>query len=125
MDRHDEETERCLREFRLCAIPPLAFAPKTVDISLRRVAVAAVVTIVAAGTIWFAHRETTRRIEAAKLHSAMSDSASGHCYATTVELTRLALEDNEKLDAILAEQSRRELPSFREKQSTLKVLAGD
>ncbi len=32
MDRYDEDTERYLREFRLRAIPPLAFAPKAGNI---------------------------------------------------------------------------------------------
>jgi ferric-dicitrate binding protein FerR (iron transport regulator) len=125
MDRYDEDTERYLREFRLRAIPPLAFAPKAGNIFLRRLAVAAAVTVFAAATIWLAHRETTRRIETAKPQFAMTNDTGGQRYVTTVELTRLALNDNEELNAILAEESRRALPSFQGKQSTLKVLAGD
>lgn len=125
MDRYEEETERYLREFRPRAIRPLALAPKAENMLLRRLAVAAAVIVFAAAAVWFAHRETTRRIETATIHSAVANNTRGRRFLTTVELTRLALEDDEKLDAVLAEESRHALPAFQGKQSTLKVLAGD
>jgi|SRR5579862_650000 len=125
MDRHDEETERYLRQFRPRAIRPLALAPKAGKMLLRSLAFAAAVTLFAAATVWFAHRETMRRTETARLQSAIANNTGVQRYVTTVELTRLALNDNEKLDEILAEESRQALPAVQGKQSTLRVLAKD
>ena len=126
MDRYDEETERYLREFHPRAVRPLALAPKAGSIfSFRRLAVAAAAVVLVAATVWFTHRETTRRGQTVNLQSPMTGARKARRYVTTVELTRLALEDSEKLDAVLADESRSVLPAVQGKQSTLKVLAKD
>ena len=125
MGPHDEETERYLRGFRPRAIRPLEIAPKVEHVLLRRLAVAAAVTVFAAGTLWFAHRETRRRRASANPQTTMENVTRERQYPSSLALTRLALEDSEKLDSVLADQSRHVLPLVQGKESTLKVLAKD
>ena len=123
MSSFDDETERYLREFRPRAIRALEVAPKTRTIWLQRLAVAAAVTLFVGGLLWFAHREALRPKEAASLPSSNVSVKKDKQFASSIVLTRLALTDNEKLEWILAEESRKVLPAVQGEQSTLKVLA--
>ena len=123
MGLHDEETERYLREFQPRAIRPLEVSPKVRNALSRQLLGVAVVTLFAAGTAWYLRRETPPKKEATIVLARKESDRSEKRYASTVALTRLALEDNEKLDALFADESRKLLPTFQEEQSTLKVLA--
>jgi hypothetical protein len=125
MDPFDQETERYLREFQPRAIQPLEVGPKDKNILSRRAAVVALLVILAGGLLWFAHREMGRSREAANIRPAKENVTRERRYPCALTLTRLALEDNEKLDSVLADQSREVLPTVQGKQSTLRVLAKD
>ena len=118
-----EETERYLREFQPRAIRPLEVSPKVRNALSRRLVAVAVVTFFAAGTAWYLHRETPPKRVTTNVLARKESATSEKRYASSVALTRLALEDNEKLEAILADESRKLLPAFQGEQSRLKVLA--
>src|ERR1035438_229003 len=99
MGHYDEETERYLRGFRPRTIRPLTAAPKARSNLALRLAVAAAVTLFAAGILWFAHRETVRRREVANSLPTMQNVTEERRYPSPLALTRLALEDSEKLDS--------------------------
>ena len=123
MDPYDEETERYLREFRPRAIHPLEVAPKPRNIVPWRLATTAALALWAGGLLWFGHRESVRPKEAVNLQPSKANVRGVQKYESTLALTRLALTDNEKLESLLAEESRKVLPAFQGEQSTLKVLA--
>ena len=123
MDQYDDETERYLREFRPRAIRTLKVAPKARSILSRCVAAAVAAALLAGGLLWFAHREAARFQEAAKIPPPEVNVARGRRYESALALTKLALTDNEKLESLLTEESRKILPAVRGEQSTLKVLA--
>ena len=125
MDPFDQETERYLREFQPRAIQPFAVGPTEQNLLSRRFAVVALLVFFAGAGLWFAHRETARSKEAANVRSAKKNVTQERRYPSVLALTRLALEDNNKLESLLAEQSRRVLPAFQGKQGTLRVLAKD
>jgi hypothetical protein len=125
MDPHDDEMERSLKEFRPRAIRALEIAAGARSILLRRLAAAAAVALLTGGLLWFAHRKAARLQETANVQPAKVNVRIERRYASTLALTRLALADNEKLETILAEESRKTLPTVRGVQSTLKVLAKD
>jgi|SRR5580692_802122 hypothetical protein len=125
MGPYDEEMERYLKEFRPQPIRALEVPPRPWRKSWRRLAAAAVVAGCAGGLFWFARRELGLSKETTRVlapdHSVLGERQS----RTTLALTALALADNKKFEAILAEESRKSLPGFRGEQSTLKVLAKD
>ena len=123
MGLYDEETERYLREFQPRAIRPLEVLPKVRNVLSRRLAAVVAVTLFAGGTAWYLHREAPPKKEVTNVLAKTKSVTSERRYASTVALTRLALEDNERLDAMLADESRKLLPAFQGEQSTLKVLA--
>ena len=123
MQPYDEETERYLREFRPRATRPLEVAPKPRNILPWRLATAAALVLLAGGSLWLAHRERARPKEAADLQPSKVNVRGKQEYESTLALTRLALTDNEKLESLLAEESRKVLPAFQGEQSMLKVLA--
>jgi hypothetical protein len=125
MDPFDQETERYLREFQPRAIQPLKVGPTDKNIFSRRLAVVALLVLLAGGLLWFAHREMARSKEAANFRPAKEKVTREQRYPSALALTRLALEDNEKLDSVLAKQSREVLPTVQGKQSMLRVLAKD
>jgi hypothetical protein len=88
-----------------------------------RLATTAALALWAGGLLWFGHRESVRPKEAANLQPSKANARGEQKYESTLALTRLALTDNEKLESLLAEESRKVLPAFQGEQSTLKVLA--
>jgi hypothetical protein len=125
MGPFDDETERYLKEFRPRAIRALEVLPKTRNILSRRLAAAAALTLLAGGLLWYANRNTTRLREATNVQPADVNVPTNSRYESTLVLTRLALTDNAKLEAILSEESRKVLPNVQGEQSMLKVLAKD
>jgi hypothetical protein len=83
------------------------------------------VAVCAGGLFWFASRELRLSKEAANVQAPEVSVTSEPQYRTTLALTTLALADNERFETLLAEESRKSLPSFQGEQSTLKVLAKD
>jgi len=125
MGPYDEETERYLKEFRPLAIRTLEVAPESWNRVWRRLTVAAAVMVSAGGLFWFARRELTLSKEAANVQVPKVGVTSESPYRTAVALTKLALADNKRFETLLAEESRKSLPSFQGEQSTLRVLAKD
>jgi hypothetical protein len=119
MGSYDEEMERRLKEFRPQAIRALEVAPHPRKM-LRRMTAAAAVAVLAGGLFWFARREVRLSKEAANVQAP---TVGERPYRTTLALTMLALADDERFDTLLAEESRKSLPSFQGEHSTLKVLA--
>jgi hypothetical protein len=125
MGPFDDETERYLKEFRPRAIRALEVLPKARNILSRRLAAAAALTLLAGGLLWYANRNATRLREATNVQPADVNVPTNSRYESTLVLTRLALTDNAKLEAILSEESRKVLPNVQGEQSMLKVLAKD
>jgi hypothetical protein len=125
MEPYGEETERYLRDFRPRAIRELELAPRPRRILWRPLAVAATVAVCAGGLFWFVHRELTRSKGAANVQAFKVAVKSQGQYRTSLALTMLALEDNNRFETVLAQESRRSLPRFQGDQSALKVLAKD
>jgi hypothetical protein len=125
MGPFDDETERYLKEFRPRAIRALEVSPKARNILSRRLATAAAVTLLAGGLLWYAHRDATRLREAANVQPSDVNVATKSRYESTLALTRLALTDNAKFEAVLSEESRKVLPTVQGERSMLKVLAKD
>jgi len=125
MGPFDDETERYLKEFRPRAIRALEVLPKTRNILSRRVATAAAVTLLAGGLLWYANRNATRLRQAANVQPSGVNVPTNSRYESTLALTRLALTDNAKLEAVLSEESRKVLPTVQGEQSMLNVLAKD
>jgi len=57
------------------------------------------------------------------MQQVLSSTALGQRNLNAIALTRLALEDNELFEALLADKSRTVLPNFEGENSTLRVLA--
>lgn len=125
MDPFDDETERHLKQFRPRAIRALDVSPKTRNILSLRLAAAAAVTLLAGGVLWYANRNATRSREAANVQPADAHVPTKARYGSTLALTRLALTDSAKLEAVLSEESRKMLPPVQGQRSMLKVLAKD
>jgi hypothetical protein len=125
MGPYDEETERYLKEFRPQAIRALEVAPQSWNLVWRRLTAAAAVAVCAGGLFWFARRELTLSKEAANIQVPKVGFTSELQYRKALALTTLALADNKRFETLLAEESRKSLPSFQGEQSTLRVLAKD
>lgn len=124
MPGDDEQFEKYLGEFQ-------PMRPRALPVASARTAAwlwraAAAVLVIGLGTyIWVLHRanvvkqaEINARNAAAVL-SRKTDLPS----RSLLRLTRLAEEDSQRFEAELADASRRVLPNFRGKDSTLRVLA--
>jgi hypothetical protein len=125
MQTHDEEMESYLKEFSPRAIRPLEQEQRSPNFWPGRLAAAAVIVLAGGFFIWATRREAeTVRLKplSAELQRSIPSS---HKPLSTFLLTRLALDDNKRLDAELTEESRRVLPSLQGQESTLQVFAGE
>ena len=124
MENGDTEFEKYLGEFQ--PRRPRAL-PETVihrQVSLRRLAAAAVVTIALGASLWFVgSKNGWSGGELGGKKAAVQETKSAPQPLSMLPLTQLALENPEKLEAELAEASHRVLPDFRGSKSTLRVLA--
>jgi hypothetical protein len=113
----DEDLERYLRRFepRLVRALKVPARPKTIRPGW--LVAAALVILLGGVLLWRLRQETngTKKQPIAKLLPATTPNA--------IALVKLALEDNERFDAFLIEQSRTVLPSFQQDGSALAVLA--
>ena len=124
MNPPDDEMERYLRQFQPRAIRALELAPK-VGLALRwRLAVAAAGLALLAGCIlWVTRRDAHRLPPTLNVRANKANGAGERQLESPLALTRLALSDNDKLESLLAEESRAELPSLQGEQSMLRALA--
>src|SRR5256885_13387106 len=122
MQYDDERFENYLREFKPRQPQPLPAVSRK-KFGLRRLAAAAAVLIAFSAASWFALHNHQRRIAVRVVSKPGRPLEGSFVKPKLLQLTRMAVEDPRKLDAELAEESRRILPDFRSKESTLRVLA--
>jgi hypothetical protein len=122
MESGDERFESYLREFE--PRRPRALIPVDRRLKWRRWAAAAAVVIAMGGSTWFAvQQRRSRRSEGGITKATSPQTEFGLQRLSILSLTQTALQDPVRLDAELTKESRRVLPDFRGKESTLRVLA--
>ena len=119
---HDEEVERYLAEFKPRPVRALGMPGNKRVWPLRLVA-AAVIFIVGGLSLWYRWQETKGVKDALSRPHVLPTTAVRANNLNAIALTRLALDDNEHFEALLADRSRTVLPSFQGENSTLQVLA--
>jgi hypothetical protein len=120
MDKQQEQLETYLREFepqRPRPLPVAVQAPK-----VRRAAAGALLIALCAGALWLASRRTAETAQGPAALPALLPSAQ-EVSLSSRQLTRLALEHPGEFEEVLTAASRRLLPTFDGKDSTLRVLA--
>jgi hypothetical protein len=120
---HDEEVERYLAEFKPRPVRALGVAPRRERVWPRRLAAAAVIFLVGGVSLWYLRQETKGVKDALSGRHVVPTTAIRSSNLNAIALTRLALEDNERFEALLADRSQTALPSFQGENSTLRVLA--
>ena len=119
---HDEEVERYLAEFKPRRVRALEVPGNKRVWPLRSVA-AAVIFLVGGISLWYLSQETKGVKDAISRRHILSTTAVRTSNLNAIALTRLALENNEHFEALLADRSQTALPSFQGENSTLRVLA--
>lgn len=123
MKWNEDEFEAFLREFAPREPGPLPVsAPAN---PWRRLAAAAVVVLAAGTSLWLGTRPGRETKFPPAEHAAVPrpEARPSPQSLSAIALTQLAQNDPQKLDATLDEDSRRILPGFQEKGSTLAALA--
>ena len=125
MDPYDRHFESFLREFqprRPRALPVQLGAAHT---WVQRLAATVVLATTVGCSLWFLIHEASTDEPASPSRKETGATAAHREKGAPalVPLTRLALEDPVRLDAVLAEASRNALPDLRRKTSTLRLLA--
>jgi len=124
MTWQDDRFEHYLREFQPPKPRALPWQTRTLPELLRRLAAAAVVTVVLGTSLWFAMHPSERgRTEIVTNGALAPEQKATGASLSLLPLTQLAVSDPVRLDAQLAAASRRVLPDFRGERSTLRVLA--
>ena len=119
---HDEDIERYLRKFQLRAIGPLEMPRGVRSRQLRWLAAVAVVVFAACFVLWYgAHQRSSP--EPRTTSEVRSSGFLPPTRINTLALTKLALDDSEAFDAVLADESRAMFPDMQGEQSALRVLA--
>jgi ferric-dicitrate binding protein FerR (iron transport regulator) len=121
MEQRDEQFESYLREFEPHHPRPLPAMQPAKRGLRRRLAAAAVVVIAAGSSLWFLSRKPAPDIAA--IHAERATGTVVRQPLALLPLTRLALEDPGRLDAMLMEASRGVLPGLQRKDSALRALA--
>ena len=122
MEKHDEETERYLREFQPRAIRGLESDSPSRNFRLRGLAAAAAIAVAVGISLWYGHREMRGVKEEMVSRPFQLPIVKWPRNRNTVVLTRLAMEDNEAFEEFLTWESRRVLPNFQGDPSALRVL---
>jgi hypothetical protein len=125
VENHDEQFEKYLSEFeprRPRALPQPAIDRQT---RLRRFAAAAAIGAFLGASVWFAWKEQAGQKAAniANNGTVASREQTPRRALSTVELTRLAVENPSGLDAALEAAQENRLPRFDRKDSVLRILA--
>jgi hypothetical protein len=118
----DKDIEQYLREFQPRAVRKLELERAASRTDWRQLAAAAVVLLALGTSIWFAHVSPTKVHEHTQPQVLPGDHGQQR-ELNNLQLTRLALDDKEKFDEVLAEQSRRVLPDMKGERSALRILA--
>jgi hypothetical protein len=115
-EREQRELENYLREFhpRASKALPLAERPQ----NWRRLAAAIAIFLLGAASIWSAWRHTDRKAAVAKKVAEETPVA-----ASTIPLTRLALENPSEFETRLDTQALKTLQKFDRTDSALRALA--
>jgi hypothetical protein len=113
--QENERFENYLREFEPRRPKPL---PSAIDSRLdwRRLAAAAAVFFALGASTWIGFQKH-------QPHLALRVVSRPPVRPSVLQLTQMAVDDPLKLDAELTEESRRVLPNFQSKESTLHVLS--
>lgn len=125
MQTHDEEMESYLKEFIPRAIRPLEQEQRSPNFWPRRLAAAAVIVLAGGLCLWVTRREAETVPLKPLIAELQRSIPSSHKPLSTFLLTKLALDDNKRLNAVMTEESRRVLPSLQGQESTLRVFAGE
>jgi hypothetical protein len=124
----EQDIEKYLNDFRPRAVRGLETNRvndyRVARFDWQRLAAAAVLTAALGTSIWFARLRPDQATQIADRQQVQTEHAPQRDLSN-LQLTRLALTDNEKFDEVLAEQSRSSLPNLRGERSTLRVLAQD
>ncbi|MFI5097453.1 MAG: hypothetical protein ACHQT6_05710 [Candidatus Acidiferrales bacterium] len=125
MRRDDTDLEKYLGEFQPRAVRPLEAARPTAKAWMRRLAAAAGLAFAVGGGAWLAvhlqkDQDKTSHIVEPKKESVPSGVRKR---LPMVQLTRLAVEDPDRLDVLLAEAPRKSSSARDEKESMLGTLA--
>jgi hypothetical protein len=125
VENHDEQFEKYLSGFQ--PRRPRALPQPAIDhqIQLRRFAAAAAIGALLGASLWSAWQEPTsqKTITVATNQSVAVKDQTPSRALSTVELTRLAVENPSGLDAALEAAQENRLPSFDRKDSVLRILA--
>jgi hypothetical protein len=103
-------------------VRPLAISSRTSKTRLLWLAAAATV-VISGAALWHLQQETRRTLLVTPELRVPPKTPVQRRNLDAISLTRLALEDNESFEVLLANESRTVLPSFRGAHSTLRVLA--
>jgi hypothetical protein len=117
-EREQFELESYLREFQPRA--PRALLPISQSQSWRRLAAAIAVLFLGSASIWSALHHTEHKTVVVREFAAEAPVA-----ASTISLTKLALENPGKFEATLDVQALKFLQKFDQSDSALRVLAKD
>lgn len=123
MERHDEEVERYLAEFQPRPVRPLEVLPRTERVWTRWFLAAAAILLVAGISLRHLLREKRSTKDGPAIRQVSHPTAVGRGQFNAVALAKLALEDSEQFESLLADRSRTALPAFTGEHSTLRVLA--
>ena len=123
MPQHDEEIERYLKEFTPRAIRPLEDDTRSPNLWPRRLAAAAVIVVAGGFSLWFTLREAKTVPLKPSVSELQHEIPNSSKRVSTFLLTKLALEDEKRFDAVLTDESRRVLPSMQGQESTLRMFA--
>ena len=123
MAMHDEEVERYLAEFKPRPVRALRVPPRSERVWPLRLGAATGIFLIGGVLLWYVRQETKGVKDALSSRHVLQTTAVRTSNLNAIALTRLALEDNEHFEALLADRSQTALPSFEGETSTLRVLA--
>jgi hypothetical protein len=140
-DHENDDLEQYLKGFQPRSIRPLAVPGEGVMAServmarrattpgqvedpwLRALTMAAMVVLAGSFALWYGARQTAKGTEAAAIRDIRPNEIRPAMRISTVALTRLALDDSQAFDALLARESQTMFPGMQGNQSALRVLA--
>jgi hypothetical protein len=99
-----------------------AAASRAEDSWLRALTMAAMVVLAASFALWYGARQTAERPESAATQGARRGEMQPATRVSTVALTKLALDDSQAFDALLARESQTMFPGMQGNQSALRAL---